>query len=71
MGYPFKVGTEFWTDQCVTDHSPRLCRFIDNFFYLIRMTDKGTRWISISVSYWPMVALATLSAVSPRESETT
>ena len=41
MGYPFKVGTEFRTDQCVTDHSPRLCRFINNFFYLIRMTDKG------------------------------
>ena len=41
MSYPFKVGTEFSTDQCVTDHSPRLCRFINNFFYLIRMTDKG------------------------------
>lgn len=41
MGYPFKVGTEFRTDQCVTDHSPCLRCFIDNFFYLIRMTDKG------------------------------
>ena len=55
----------------MADNSAMLCRLFDDLLNLFCMTDEGTRTTSMSSSNWLMVALATLSAVSPKESETT